>query len=323
MLGDGDRLLRGGRGSVGRAGERVRRRCRGEELRQDHGARALHHPDARVPGPAAAAERREPARGSLYPDARPGPQLPGERLRAPDERVRRRRALLRLGEPGLRPADARAVHRPRRRDALRQRLGDPRRPRVAPRGRDHDRLGAGPGDPLLGPRGDAREARLRGPHLRRAGAGALGHASARDPTRWRGCPRRRASRSTTGPRTPSTSCSRRRPAPTSLGRAARPARAMRRSRAIASRRASTPRTTRTGRSSTPRASGSQGIRWGQRPSRSSARRTRASMRWSPGTTSTTRRRGAPSPRRPARRRPRPASRRRSRSRRSGCRTTTS
>ena len=49
------------------------------------------------------------------------------------------------------------VHGAQRRDALGQRLGDRGRARASARRRDHDRLGAGARDPLLGNRGDARQ----------------------------------------------------------------------------------------------------------------------------------------------------------------------
>ena len=54
----------------------------------------------------------------------PSAELRGQHLRAPDERVRRRRPLLRLAEEGLRPHAPRPVHGARRRDALGHRLGD-------------------------------------------------------------------------------------------------------------------------------------------------------------------------------------------------------
>ena len=50
-----------------------------------------------------------------------------------------------------------------------------RGPAEAARDRDHDRLGPGAGDAVLGRRRQPRQARLRGPHLRRAGPGAVGH----------------------------------------------------------------------------------------------------------------------------------------------------
>ena len=157
---------------------------------------------------AAAAERQ--GRGRVPEDhrQRPGAELRGQHLRAPDERVRGRRPLLRLAEEGLRPHAPGPVHGPRRRDALGHRVGDALGPGEAAGHRHHHRLGAGAGDALLGPGGDARQARLRRPHLRRPGPGPLGHASARARTGRRACPRRPASPSTTAPRTRSTSSSR-------------------------------------------------------------------------------------------------------------------
>ncbi len=58
-------------------------------------------------------------------------------------------------------------------------------PAKRPAGGHHDGLGPGPRAALLGPGGDARQARLRGAHLRRPGPGPLRHV------RRRGRPARR------------------------------------------------------------------------------------------------------------------------------------
>ena len=70
-----------------------------------------------------------------------------------------------------------------------------RRTRPAARGRDHQRLGPGTRAPLLGHRGDARQARLRRAHLRPPGPGAAPTPTARAPTCSTAFPRRPASRS--------------------------------------------------------------------------------------------------------------------------------
>ena len=135
----------------------------------------LHHRDARVPGATPAAERREPAAGPRHPDHRPGARLHREHLRPPHQRVRRRRPLLRLAQGRLRHPQAGAVHGTRRRDDLRQRLGDAAGPSARPAIVITTGSVQAPGDPLLGAGRDPRQARIRRAHLRRAGPGPLGH----------------------------------------------------------------------------------------------------------------------------------------------------
>ena len=184
-------------------------------------------------------------------------QLRRQRLLSAQAGVRRRRPLLRLAGGRLRHASSRCCSAPATaRRSAETRLGDGKRARAATGHRDHHRIDPGAGDALLGPRGDARQARLRGAHLRRPGPGSLRHLAARVPTSRKGSPRRRASRSSTAPRTRSTSCSRARPRRTTRARAVATPTATsppstRRSRNGGSRPGSTRRSTRSATSSTP------------------------------------------------------------------------
>ena len=111
------------------------------------------------------------------------------------------RALRVHGQPVLEPGDgcagdirlydwgrratassSRPVHRPQRVDAVRPRLDDRARARQAARRRDHQRLRAGAGDPVLVRRADAGQGRLRGDDLGPAGPGLLATPTARAPT---------------------------------------------------------------------------------------------------------------------------------------------
>ena len=101
------------------------------------------------------------------------------------------------------------VHRARRRNDLRSRVGHRCRPGEAARNRDHRRLGPSRRADVLVRGAGARQGRLRGVDLRSSGPGAERHVRPGAGRRTRAFPPRPTDApSTTGPRTRSTSCSR-------------------------------------------------------------------------------------------------------------------
>ena len=183
-----------------------------------------------------AGERRQPRRRRADPDRRPGAQLRRQRLRQRRQRVRRRRPLLRLGGQRLRDRQAGPVHGPQRLDDLGPRLGD--RPRARR---------SGPLIVITNGSVQAPEQLYWGQAATLAKHGYVvltydPQGQGRSDTFGEGVdrstafPRRRAGRSTTAPRTRSTSRSRPPSSPTTRGRAARPAPTTPRSRTGGSRR---------------------------------------------------------------------------------------
>ena len=142
------------------------------------------------------------AAGAGHRGRRPGPLLHRRPVLEPRQRLRRRHPPQQLGRQRLRARAPGAVHRARRRDDLRPRVGDRRRAGQAAGDRDHRRLGAGRRADVLVRRPDAGQGRLRRAHLRPPGPGPVRHLRpVARPGRGRPRADRRAPRSTTAPRT--------------------------------------------------------------------------------------------------------------------------